>query len=188
MPDFCNLRPDLLSPDWPHAPAHRLGEKGAYIVTAGTYQKRHFLNSPIRLDLVLSLLFQYAGEFEWQLQAWAVLSNHYHFVAFSPDHPQSLKPVPGKLHEAITKELNAEEGIAGRKVFFQYWDTHITFQRSYLARLNYVHQNPVHHRIVRTASEYPWCSAAWFERSARPAFVKSVYSFKIDRVNVRDDF
>jgi hypothetical protein len=83
--------------DWPHAPAHRLGEKGAYMVTAGTYNKYHFLNSPARLDLALNLLFNFALEFGWQLQAWAVMINHYHFVALSPCHPQNLKFMLGKL-------------------------------------------------------------------------------------------
>jgi len=174
--------------DWPHAPAHRLSENGAYIVTAGTYEKQHFLNSPGRLDLALRLLFECATEFEWQLQAWAVLSNHYHFVALSPDEPEDLGLMLGKYHAAVARELNAEDGTEGRQIFYQFWDTRITFQRSYLARLNYVHQNPVHHGIVRMASEYRWCSAAWFERSARPAFVKGVYRFKTDQVVVADDF
>ena len=174
--------------DWPHAPSHRLGEKGAYMVTAGTYNKYPFLNSPARLDLALKLLFNFALEFGWQLQAWAVLVNHYHFVAVSPDDPQSLSLMLGKLHGAIARELNALDGTPERKVFYQYWDTHITFQRSYLARLNYVHQNSVHHGIVRKASEYRWCSAAWFERSARTAFVKSVYRFRTERIKVEDDF
>ena len=158
------------------------------MVTAGTYHKYPFLNSAARLDLVLDLLLNCAREFGSQLQAWAVLINHYHFVALSPDDPQNLKFMLGKLHGAIACELNARDGTPVRKVFYQYWDTHITFQRSYLARLNYVHQNAVHHGIVRKASEYRWCSAPWFERSARPAFVKSVYRFRTDRVKVDDDF
>ena len=176
------------SSDWPHAPAHRLGEKGAYMVTAGTYNKYPFSNSAAQLDLILNLLFNCPLEFVWQLQAWAVMINHYHFVALSPDDPQNLQFMLGKLHGAIARELNALDGTPERKVFYKYWDTHITFQRSYLARLNYVHQNPVHHRIVRKASEYRWCSAAWFERSARPAFVKSVYRFRTERIKVEDDF
>ena len=176
------------SSDWPHAPVHRLGEKGAYMVTAGTYNKYPFLNSPARLNLALNLLFNFALEFGWQVQAWAVMINHYHFVALSPDHPQNLKFMLGKLHGAIAREFNVQDGTPERKVFYQYWDTHLTFQRSYLARLNYVHQNPVHHGIVRKASEYRWCSAAWFERSARPAFVKSVYRCRTERIKVEDDF
>ncbi len=174
--------------DWPHAPAHRLGERGAYIVTAGTYEKLHFLNSPDRLDIALNLLFECATEFGWQLQAWAVLSNHYHFVALSPDDPDNLRLMLRKLHGEIARDLNAKDGTPGRHVLYQYWDTHITFQRSYLARLNYVHQNPVRHEVVRRASEYRWCSAAWFESSAKPSFVETVYRFRTGRIKVKDDF
>jgi len=64
----------------------------------------------------------------------------------------------------------------------------ITFERSYFARLNYVHQNAVHHGLVRVANQHPWCSAAWFERTATPAQVKTIYSFKIDKLQIPDDF
>ena len=37
-------------------------------------------------------------------------------------------------------------------------------------------------------NQYPWCSAAWFERTASPAMVKSIYRFKFDRVTVYDEF
>jgi putative transposase len=57
-----------------------------------------------------------------------------------------------------------------------------------LARLNYVHQNPLKHGLVPIANQYRWCSTAWFERTATPAQVKTIYSFKTDEVNVRDDF
>jgi putative transposase len=36
--------------------------------------------------------------------------------------------------------------------------------------------------------QYPWGSAAWFERIASPAQVRSIYRFKTDRVNVPDEF
>jgi putative transposase len=38
------------------------------------------------------------------------------------------------------------------------------------------------------ANQYPWCSAAWFERTASPAQVKSIYRFNADRVHVLDEF
>jgi putative transposase len=54
--------------------------------------------------------------------------------------------------------------------------------------LNYVHQNAVKHGLVTLANQYPWCSAPWFESNARCGFVKSVYSFKTNHINVPDDF
>ena len=66
---------------------------------------------------------------------------------------------------------------------YEFWDTHLTFEKSWLARLNYVHHNPVHHGLVAGAADYAWCSAPWFETNARSAFAKSVYSFKTDQIS-----
>jgi hypothetical protein len=46
----------------------------------------------------------------------------------------------------------------------------------------------VHHGLVEDARKYPWCSARWFEESARASFVSTVRSVAIDRVKVYDDF
>ena len=174
-------------PDWPHAPVHRLDEEGTYIVTAGTYRKRHLFHSPERLELLHDTLLDVAAEFRWSLQAWAVLANHYHFVAISLHDPRSLRTLLSKLHMLTAKRLNQWDAAPGRKVWFQFWDTQITYQRSYLARLNYVHHNPVKHGVAQEAAQYPWCSAAWLERAATAAFRKTVRSFKTDRVKVVDD-
>jgi len=80
------------------------------------------------------------------------------------------------------------DGARGRKVWYNFWETKLTYEKSLLARLNYVHQNAVKHGLVPEANQYPWCSAAWFERTATPAQVKTVYSFKTDRIRVIDDF
>ena len=76
----------------------------------------------------------------------------------------------------------------GRQVWFNFRDTELTFEESYFARLNYVHHNAVKHGLVSVANQYRWCSAAWFERTATSAQVKTVYSFNYDRVSVEDDF
>ena len=69
-----------------------------------------------------------------------------------------------------------------------YYDSRITYEKSWLARLKYVHQNPVHHGVVQSADLYEWCSAAWFAREGGNAIVKTVNSFKIDQVKVYDDY
>ena len=67
--------------DWPHAPVHRLSENGVYIVTAGTFHKQHLFDSDARRDLLERLLLSQAKAHGWDLEAWAVFANHYHFVA-----------------------------------------------------------------------------------------------------------
>jgi putative transposase len=73
-------------------------------------------------------------------------------------------------------------------VWFQYWDSHLTYPRSYLARLNYVNCNAVKHGLARQPGLYTWCSAGWFEREAKRPFYLTVMRMGSDRVNTVDDF
>ena len=175
-------------PDWPHAPIHRLSDAGAYLVTAGTYRKIHHLRDAKRLDIVLDALLTTAEEFDWRLQAWAVMSNHYHFLAVSPADPESLRAFVRKLHAQTSRRLNEFDQTPGRRVWYQFYDSRITHERSYFARLKYVNENPVHHRVIASADNYRWCSAAWFKRETRPAFQKTIDSFPINEINVFDPY
>jgi REP-associated tyrosine transposase len=176
---------------WPHAPTHRLSEAGTYFVTAGTYQKLHHFRQRRRLTVLHRGLLTVARDFGWALEAWAVFSNHYHFVGHSPkneDSAKSLSDMLKQLHKRTAYWLNRLDNTPGRQVWHNFRDTRLTYRRSYLARLNYVHQNPVKHCLVRAASLYPWCSAGWFERTASAAQVKTIYGIPIDRVNVHDEY
>ncbi len=136
-------------------------------------------------------LLRLARDFGWQLEAWAVFSNHYHFVAHSPyNEPDasSLRAMLSLLHENAAKWVNRLDRSPGRKVWFNYRDTRLTYQKSYLARLNYTHQNAVKHGLVAASHLYPWCSASWFERTASPAPVKAIYRFRTDRMRLDDEF
>jgi len=157
------------------------------MVTAGTYQKQRYFNTSGLLTRLTNLFLNLTEAHGWMIQAWAVFPNHYHFIAES-QKPETLRQLIRELHSRSALELNREQNAAGRKVWFQYWESQLTFHRSFLARLNYVHQNPVHHRLVPKASQYKWCSAGWFERKAAPAFLKTVTSFPIDRLDIPDDF
>jgi putative transposase len=84
--------------------------------------------------------------------------------------------------------VNRLDQTAGRQVWHNFWETKLTYQKSYLARLNYVHQNAVKHGLVPVATQYPWCSAGWFERNAAPAMVRAIFRFKTDRIRVPDEF
>ena len=160
------------------------------MVTSATLHKQRLFDSPEKLSLLEKQLLSLAKKYHWQLEAWSVFSNHYHFVARSDAEAieGSLKRMIHQLHSNNSRELNRLASTEGRTVWYNFWDTKLTYQRAYLARLNYVHQNPVKHGLVKVANQYRWCSAAWFERMASPATVKTIYSFKTDRLNIFDRF
>lgn len=129
-----------------------------------------------------------AKQFEVVLEAWAVFSNHYHFVAHTTTPVNPLAKLIAELHANTATVVNCQDGTPGRQVWFNFWETQLTFEKSYFARLNYVHHNAVKHGLVALANQYRWCSAAWFERTATSAQRKTIYSFKFDRLKIDDDY
>ncbi|HEY3760830.1 MAG TPA: hypothetical protein VGN23_03690 [Verrucomicrobiae bacterium] len=182
--------PEIQTP-WPHAPPHQLLKTGTFFVTVSTYLKSHHFCGADRLGVLHRGLLTVARDFDWQLEAWAVFSNHYHFIAHSPSNTNDATTLPDMLsilHVKMAGWINKLDHTPQRQVWFNFRETRLTHQKSYLARLNYVHQNPVKHGLVPMANQYPWCSARWFERSASPAMIKSIYRFKTDRLQILDDF
>jgi len=173
---------------WPHAPQHYFAPHGTYIITAATLYRKPLLNSGAKVDLLRNTTFELAKSYVLMLQAWAFFPNHYHLVISFENSTAAHRDFVRHLHRELAIQLNGIDRAPGRRVMYEFWDTHLTFEKSWLARLNYVHQNAVKHGLVPLANQYPWCSAAWFETNARPGFLKSVYSFKTDRINVPDDF
>jgi putative transposase len=159
-----------------------------YVVTCGTHAKVRLFNTPDKLDALQSRFFHCASTFGWQLEAWAFMCNHYHFVARAPSAGADLKCFIQAFHSRSAIDLNERDRTPGRVVWFQYRDTCLTHPKSYYARLHYVHTNPLHHGLVNNPENYAWCSMGWFVRLASAGWRRTVLSFKCDRISIEDDF
>jgi putative transposase len=179
----------MSTPPWPHAPPHFTNDQGNYMVTAATFQKAHHFRSRKRLRHLTENLLTLAEKYNWKLQAWAMFSNHYHFIAASPDQgANNLKDFINHLHSTSARFVNQLDEKAGRKVWHNYYESQITYATSYYARLHYVTANAVHHGLVEAAINYPWCSASWLKESTSKSFQKTIYSHKFDTLKIKDDF
>jgi putative transposase len=158
------------------------------MVTGSTLYKEHYFRNPEDLDFLQNLLFELAEKYHWLLEAWSLFSNHYHLIVQSPKDPTTLKKFITHLHGSSARSINNKQQAVGRKVWYEYWDTQLTYENSYLARLNYVMKNPEKHGLVAKAWDYKWCSARWFIDNTPKARIKTIEGFKIDSVNVYDDF
>ena len=171
--------------DWPHAPPHRLGTAGVYFVTARTLSRQHHFQATERRSFLQAHLLELAARYAWRLEAWAVLTNHYHFVGHSPEgveSAESLRRFLRHFHADTARQVNRLDNTPGRQVWHNYRETRLTLQHSYLARLHYTHANAVHHGLVAVATDYRWCSAKAFEAACTPAWVKTVQSFPYEEV------
>ncbi|MFQ6133554.1 MAG: transposase [Armatimonadota bacterium] len=172
-----------------HAPPHLFRPRATYMVTAGTYGRVcHMLQPERRRDLVEALrrLLDREG---WALLAWVILPNHYHVLVEAPETGgDALSRWIADLHKYTARRWNQEDGARGRKVWWNYWDTCITRERSFWARLNYVHWNPVRHGLADWPAHYPFSSYRQYLALEGIDLKALEASHPFDRVRVRDDF
>lgn len=173
---------------YPHNPPHYFVSNAMYMVTGAILYKQHLLSEDRRKEFFLNILFEKAKLFEWNLEAWAVLNNHYHFMGQAPEDSSTLTKLLQQVHSITAIQFNRWDNAQGRRVWQNYWDTCITYEKSYLTRLRYVHENPVKHGLVENAVDYPFCSYRWFIERGDDDLIEQVVNQPIDKVNVFDDF
>jgi putative transposase len=158
------------------------------MVTASTVGKQHIFRGDDRLQMLQAGLMEVAEIYKWSIQAWAIFSNHYHFIAKSPYDATTLKKLIQHLHSQTSRTVNRLDNMSRRQVWFQYWDICLTFEKSYYARLNYVNNNPVKHGLVDNAIRYSFCSAAWFKDHTDTLLRRKIESVPYNQIDLPDDF
>lgn len=171
-----------------HNPPHYFVPKAMYMVTGAILHKQHLLSENKQKEFVLITLLERAELLGWQMQAWAILNNHYHFVAQASEDTTTLPKLIKQIHSITAIQINKWDGTPGRQVWHNYWDTCLTYEKSYLARLHYIHMNPVKHGLVEDAIDYPFCSYQWFMESGDKDLKTQFFDQPIDKVNISDDF
>jgi putative transposase len=182
------LMNELIRTTWHHAPEHRFIPGLCYMLTGSTLYKQNFYPDSWRLRELERIFFECLEESGWIARAWALFSNHWHLVAKALEGGATVKQFIQGFHSRASIWVNREDDTPGRTVWYQYWDRSLTFESSYWARLNYVSQNPVRHGLVRVASQYPFCSAGFYETRSGSAFRRKLASYRFDRVKEHDDF
>lgn len=186
-PPKITFTPDIYK-NYLHQPSHLYIQNGTWIITVGTYQKQHIFLQRQELTMLQKVIFSKAYHEGWELRAWAIFSNHYHLIAVSNENSSPINTFISSINRASAYLINQQQCSEGRRVWYRYWETLLTYQKSYLARLKYVMENPVKHRLVTNAKDYPWCSASWFAKTASKKFCDNVERFKTQNLNIIDDF
>lgn len=173
---------------YPHNPPHYFVSNAMYMVTGAILHNQPILNEDRKKQLILDILLDRSKYLGWHLEAWAILNNHYHFISKAPDNAGTLSKLIRQVHSVTAIELNRLDHTPGRQVWYNYWDTCLTYEKSFLARIHYVHVNPVKHALVENPIDYPFCSYRWFIEQGSEELKKQVFNQPIDRHKIFDDF
>src|SRR5262245_49760585 len=91
---------------YPHNPPHYFVPNAMYIVTGSVLYKQHLLFDHERKALVLGILLERAKYWGWELEACAILENHYHLITRAPENALTLETLIRQFHSKTAIELN----------------------------------------------------------------------------------
>jgi putative transposase len=89
-----------------HNPPHLFRSNAKYFITGATYKKVDYLGSDEAREIFLKYLFKSFEHYNWQIEDWVVLDNHYHLMVNAPENAESLSQVINNLHRFASGALN----------------------------------------------------------------------------------
>ena len=149
---------------------------GTYFFTVVLYDRRTALLTE-HIDLLRDAVAEVKRKHPFRIDAMVVLPEHLHCILTLPvnDHDFSMRwrqtksafsdglPVTERLSQS--RSVKRERGIWQRR----FWEHVITDQNDFNRHVNYIHFNPVKHRLTERVADWPYSTfSKYVERGIYP--------------------
>lgn len=139
-------------------------------ITQVVERRSPIFQNPQHLELLLTIIREAKERYPFCMLAYAFLPDHFHLL-LKPKPPTTHTQIMHSIKPNFTKAYKQRIGILGPMKFWQkrYWDHVIRHEAEFATRLDYIHFNPVKHRLVHRPEQWPYSSySAWQQRGAYP--------------------
>lgn len=137
---------------------------GTWFFTITLLERR---NNPLltqHIDVLRQAVARTRADHPFVIHAWVVLPDHLHCVIELPagdtDFSLRWRLIKARFSRAIpnTQWRNAARQRRGERAIWQrrFWEHLIRDQADFNAHMDYVHINPVKHRLVDAVAEWPY--------------------------------
>ncbi len=128
-----------------------------YFVTSVTENRRCVFEIEQHIKILLDTFNYYRKNYSFDIVAYCILLNHFHWLIIPSDTANISKIMKG-IKGYSSKKINQLNGWSGKVWQHQFLDHIIKKEEDYRRHINYIHNNPVKHGLVESASLYPWSS------------------------------
>ncbi len=156
---------------------------GWLYITGSTHRRLPVFAAPRHCEIFLKNLAFYRKKYGFGVMAYALLPDHYHMILALPagvslmDLLRDFKSAVGKqIIEALRKERKVRllermrltspprrrKDARFKVLQADNYIDQITSDRFFRQKLDYVHANPVRHRLVVREIDYQYSSARWY--------------------------
>ena len=174
--------------EYKHNPPHLFSPNTKYFITATTYNKKPFLRlSSAKERLYISHQIEFSKH-NWIIEDWVILDNHYHLMVNAHGNPFTLPDIIKEVHRFTALWIKKKLNIDSKKIFFNYWDSCITYEKSYFVRLNYLWYNPVKHGYVDSPEKWKYGSYYYRFTEEEENMQNQFKKYPFNKLKIRDDF
>lgn len=107
-------------------------------------------------EFYLNRLKRYAAEFDVDIHAWCLMSNHTHLLLKSDF--DALSSMMRKLGACYARRFNFRHKRSGPLFEGRFGSKPINTDIQFLSVVRYIHRNPVFHEESAALGDYPWSS------------------------------
>jgi putative transposase len=172
-------------------PERFYGGRDLHFVTFSCYQRRPFLDDPLRRDLFLTTLERVRRRYRLVVLGYVVMPEHVHLLVSKPQR-RNLSIAIQALKLGFVRQLRGD-GVASAngiptsrnggetwgtaccdnypKHFWtvRFYDFNVWTEKKRIEKLEYIHNNPVRRGLVASPEEWGWGSCRWYlNREAGP--------------------
>ena len=130
-----------------------------FFITCRTFNRESFFMEDFKKKIVLNKILEIAKKFKIKLDAYSILSNHYHLL-FYLIKGLDLKEIMQMINGGVSYELN-KIGKKYTSIWDQYHNKNIFGEEAYFNVIGYVIGNPFKHGLVKSIDDlkdYKFCN------------------------------
>lgn len=141
---------------------------GTFFFTVVSYRRREILTLPESRIALRSSVTEVRVQYPFQIDAWVLLPNHLHCIWSLPKGDNDFSKRWGLIKAGFSKKtkhllqrddwLNESRKQHREGTIWQrrFWEHQIRDERDYQIHCDYLHFNPVKHRLVANVTDWPY--------------------------------
>lgn len=126
-----------------------------HFVTFSCVGRAPLLKTPESREVTLEILERTRKRWDWKIVAYVVMPEHVHVLT---DEPESFDLA--NVMQVWKQETSRRLKSKGAKRFWlpRYYDLNIHGHEKKVAKINYIHMNPVKRGLVKNPEDWKWSS------------------------------
>jgi putative transposase len=137
---------------------HRTGPGRTYFVSSATWERRELFRVPRVAEILVQRILACREKGAYLLHEFVVMPNHFHLL-LTPGETTSLEKVVQLIKGGSSHEIHQQTGNKMEIWQVGFHDWSIRDGEDYLAKVRYIHMNPVQARLVERPEDWTFGSA-----------------------------